>query len=549
MLVSYLRWQIPFLLAGLFLYALGTVPSLAQSDKFGGKLSYAETESVSEFNPYQRGEPRPASDRLYTLIYNGLVSYDYEREKVLPGLAEDWSVSPEVGPAETITFQLREDAEWHDGESFSPADVAFTYRYVVEVRAGSNLQATKRFASLVEGVSTNESENTVTFDLVESTSQPAQGFTGLWIIPEHKFNDSYLPLEDGTALGREPVGTGPYEFEDRNLDGNITLAPFEAYWDQSPYIQRTEMKRVLDPSTMATGAIGGSTQLIVETPPDQIGRLEQSGEFTLTSYQSLSFNAFAYNNNHPILGDRTVREALTHAVDRQSLLKEWHAGKGRVLGGPLVPGHPYYNSDIQPREHDPAAARRLLEEAGFNNQGADDTRQNSDGDELSFTLVTKKPKAAQSTRRQNVAESYISQLEEVGVDVELVNLQSDQYQRTVFRKKTFDIAWVKWEFDPSYSISGLFLSEENSPGGDNIVNYSNQKVDDLIRSFQQAEDSEARRSLMGRVQEIIHDDLPYTFLYTVDNYASIHYSVIYNRIDPYYFFSYYNEWYIDPALR
>jgi peptide/nickel transport system substrate-binding protein len=520
------------------------------SDKYGGRLTYAEKESVNEFNPYQLQEPRPASDRLFTLIYGTLVSYDYVREEVVPGLATDWTVSPKGAPAaERITFELREGVRWHDGEPFTTEDVSFTYQYLVGVRAGSNKQALKRFASLVDSVETDTEASTVTFHLVRPTPEPAQRFSSLWIIPEHKFNDKYVPKRKGKSLGENPVGTGPYQFVERKLNGDIELTAFKGYWGTGPYIADTGMRRVLDPSTMAIQAIGGSIQLIIETPPDQIGRLEQSGRFTLKNYQSLSFNAFGYNNNDPILGRRKVRRALTRAVDRKSLLEQWHANKGTVIGGPLVPGHPYYNPDVQPREHNPEKARTLLSEAGCKDRDGNGIRETADGEELRFQLMTLKPKAAQSTRRQNVAQSYASQLKEVGVEIEVVTRVKSNYLNSIFQKKNFDIAWIKWEFDPSYDISSLFLSGNNVSGGDNVVSYSNQKVDKLIRSFREATDPAAKRNYMYSIQEIIHEDVPYTFLYTIENFAAISLGVISTRIDPYYFFSYYNNWYIDPAIR
>jgi peptide/nickel transport system substrate-binding protein len=518
------------------------------SEKYGGSLNYAERESVNEFNPYQRQEPRPASDRLYTLIYETLVDYNYESEEVEPSLATDWTVSPKGAQTpEQITFELREDVRWHDGERFTAEDVAFTYRYVV--RASANEKAYKRFGGLIEAVRADADANTVTFDLVRPTPKPAQRFSSLWIIPEHKFDEKYVPEDEGQSLGRSPVGTGPYRFVERSLEGNVMITAFESYWGEGPFVAETELRPPLDPSTMANQTIAGNIQLIVETPPEQIGRLEQSGEVALKSYQSLSFNAFGYNNNHPILGLQVVRRALTRAVDRTSLLKEWYANKGRVIGGPLVPGHPYFNPDIQPREHDPERARTLLSEAGYEDRDGDGIRETVDGDELRFQLVTLKPKAAGSTRRQNVAQSYASQLEEVGVQIDVVSRVRSEYLELIFQKKDFDIAWVSWEFDPSYDISSLFRSRNNDAGGDNVVNYNNQKVDKLIRGFKEAGDPEAKRNYMYSIQEEIHDDVPYTFLYTIEKYAAIDLGLVYTRIDPYYFFQYYNSWYIEPGVR
>ena len=515
-------------------------------DKYGGAVTYAENESVSVFNPYQRKEARGTSDRLYTLIYDGLVSYDFEREASVPALAADWSPKGSVA-SETITFQLRDGVTWHDGEPLTVEDVVFTYNYILD--AGSSDEARAHMASLVDSVSANASNGTVTFHLRQRTPKPASRFAGLWIIPEHRFTDQMIPKSGQPSLKDEPLGTGPYRFEERKLNGNIRLSAFENYWGDRAYIGETRMKLVLDPTTMALQAQGESIQLLVETPPDQISRLEQTGDFKLESYQSLSFDAFAYNMTHPVLGKKRVRRAFTHAVDREGLLSNWYAGKGAVIGGPFVPGHPFYNPDVEPVEHDPATARQLLEEAGYRDRDGDGIRETEDGTDLAFRLVTLVKEAATSTVNQNVAESYASQLREIGVQVNVVNEVRAKYQETLFEERAFDIAWIRWEFDPIYDIASLFTTRTDRPGGDNIVSYSSQKVDNLIQEFKQADDPERRRQLMYRVQEIIAEDMPYTFLYTVANYASIQYAIVSTRIDPYYFFSYYDGWYISPDFR
>jgi peptide/nickel transport system substrate-binding protein len=309
------------------------------------------------------------------------------------------------------------------------------------------------------------------------------------------------------------------------------------------------MRRVLDPSTMVFRALGGNIELIVETPADQIARLEQAAEFNLEVYQSLSFNAFGYNNAHPILQEKQVRRALTHAVDRDEMLRNWYEDKGTVIGGPFVPGHPFYNPSVEPLAYDPAQARQLLSQAGYVDRDGDGIRETSAGEDVSFRLVTLIEEAATATVKQNVAESYVDYLREVGVRVEVVNQVKDKYLESVFRKKDFDIAWVKWEFDPSYDIASLFRTESNNPGGDNIVNYSNPKVDELLQEYVEADDPERRRQIMYNTQQIIAEDSPYTFLYTVDNYATMHFSIVSTRVDPYYFFSYYDSWYIAPDFR
>ena len=518
-----------------------TGPAQAQDgSKYGGAVTYAEGESVNVFNPYQVTEERGVSDRLFTLLYDSLVEYDFDSERTVPALATSWTPRGDA-PTDEITFQLR-DADWHDGEPFTADDVKFTFDYIQQ--AGSNADATQRVASLIESVEADWINSTVTFQLRREVPQVAQRFAGFWIIPEHRFNDQMLPA--GTPLRDEPVGTGPYQFIDRNLNGRIDLQAFEGYWEEdSPYIAETKLKRILDPTTMFQQAVGGGIQLIIETPPTQIGQLEASADFDLRVSPSLSFDAFAYDNAHPILGQKTVRRAFTYAVDRETILRNFYADKGTALGGPLVPDHPFFNPDVQPLPYDRARARQLLDQAGYRDRDGDGVRETQNGEPLSFEVVTLVEEAAVSPVNQNVAESYANALEAVGVEIEIVPQVKEEYLNTVFDGQDFEIAWVRWEFDPSYDISTLFMTG----GKDNITAYRNDQADRLFEAFQSADDPEARRSRIYDVQTILAEDMPYTFLYTVENYTAINLKIISGRIDPYYFFSYYDDWYIAPEFR
>lgn len=540
---------LPLLAAGLL--CLGPSPSEAfaqqssgqdSESKYGGRVSYAENSSVSVFNPYQLGEPSGVSDRLFSLMYEGLVHYDYQREKVVPVLANDWI----VGKKE-ITFYLRKDVQWHDGEPFTAEDVVFTFRYIL--KAGSNRSARRLAASLVQSVDQGPSQHIVTFQLNRTPSNIAREFSGFWVIPKHRFNDQMLPKDESTPLRDAPVGTGAYEFEEDLLDGSIKLTSFQDHWDGKAHIANTQMKRIFDPTTTFQQAKGGNIELIIETPPGQVGPLEETGRFTFEVSPSLSFDAFAYDNAHPVLGKRKVRRALTHAVDRRSLLENFYAGKGQVLGGPVVPQQGYYNPNVQTLKHNPEKARSLLKEAGYVDRDEDGTRETPDGTTLSFDVFTLVPEAASSTVNQNVAESYTSSLGKVGIEASIAPRPKEEYREIVFNEGDFNIAWVQWEFDPNYDIGPLFRSSETEQGGDNIVNYKNEKIDKKFEEFVREDDPERRRSLIYEVQKIISKDVPYTFLYSVEDYTAVHRRVVSTRIDPYYFFSYYDDWYIPSGYR
>lgn len=524
---------------------IGNTAAAQNEERYGGTLNYAENETAATLNPYQRTEARGVTDRLYTLLYSRLVTYDHQRGGLRPGLAKEWSASGSEA-VRRITFKLRDGVRWHDGESFTPSDVEFTYRYAVN--AGSNDEARANL-EIVESVETDLEENTVTFKFEQKVTDPAKRiFASIWIIPEHRFDRNLLPKDE--ELGSEPVGTGPYKFVDQKLDGSIDLEAFPEYWGGTgpggrPYIETTKMRVFQDPVTMVSATIANNIDLLVETPPDQIAKLQQRPQILLESYQSLSFDGFAYNTDSLILGNTKVRQAFTRALDREEMLTNWYAGKGSVIEGPVVPGSAYYNPDLEGLSHDPERARQILEKMEYVDRNGDGIRETPDGKELSFRLVTLKAGAATSTAKQSVAETYKDALGEIGVEITVDNQVKENYKQTVFENGKFEIAWIRWEFDPNYNFWGHFRSN----GSENVVNYENTKIDTLFQKFNSANDPQRRREYAQSAQRIISRDVPYTFLYTLQNYASINRSVIPTRIDPYYFFSYYDNWYMDPELR
>ena len=154
---------------------------------------------------------------------------------------------------------------------------------------------------------------------------------------------------------------------------------------------------------------------------------------------------------------------------------------------------------------------------------------------------------ASNTLNQRIATAFQNDLKNIDVEVELLNLTLDEYQKRVFTDNDYEITLVQWKFDPIYDISDLL--ETTAIGGNNIVRYSNPKVDQLFDQFDRAQDDEIRKGHMRDIQKMLRDDCPYTFLFNVYNFAGLSNSLAGYRIEPFYFFTYFLEWYIIPAFR
>jgi peptide/nickel transport system substrate-binding protein len=506
----------------------------------GGEMTYGEGEGIGKMNPYTQTASRGPSDRLFALIYEGLVRYDFDKDSVVALLADAW----EQRDPKHLIFNLRRNVTWHDGVPFTAWDVQFTLEFILR-RARPQIANTFEFIDSLRVMDD--------YHLLVTFKRPTPFVIALfdtWMIPRHLFDSAYLDRTDIPSLAAKPVGTGPYKFVTKTLDGHVSLAVNDKYWGTRANLESVLMRYIPDPTTLVQSALYESIKMVVETPPLDIAKLEISGKYKLLPYQSFTIHVFAYNCNNPVLKNPVVRRALTIAVNREDMLKQWYANKGAVLSGPFTQYSSYFNPRVQPLPYNPVEAKRLLETLGYKDNNSDGVRENPlDGKPLRFQLIIPVERVGGSTVIQNVAESYSNFLRAVGVQIQTTALSLDDYLRVMMEEHQFDIAWRTWTFDNSYDITDLFHSKENYPGGNNFISYGNAEVDKVIQFFQTKEDKQERRIAMQFLHQKLAEECPYTFLYTVDNYAAVHYSYTNVKIDPYYFFTYFPQWYIRSSFR
>jgi len=508
---------------------------------YGGDLPYGENVDPGALNPYDRLKPTDVTDHLFAMIYERLVRYDFYENKTYPVLAESWNLSPDNT---SITFILRQNTQWHDGTPFTSQDVKFTYDFIKSRRRQSvNYYKTKSIDFIKEVKIIDDYKIQFIFNEPESEVTPRFDF---WIIPKHRFTDDLLNKNDRKGnLSVFPIGTGPYKFHGQALNKNIRISVNNNYWNKKGHIKRVEMHHIADRTSMINRLINGGIKLVIETPPKELTRVENAGDYNTEAYTSFRIHAFAYNNKNEFLKYRKVRQAMTYATNRIHLLNEWYNGKGEVLFGPVVSAHPYYNDNLAPRPFDINTAKNLLDQAGFKDSNNDNVRESPDtGKNMEFELIYPSSTVASETETQSVIESFANWMKDIGIIIIQKPLIMDKYLDQSFKNQDFDIVWIQWTFDNSYDITSLFHSNETEPGDDNFINYKNDQVDALINEYFNSNDKELRRACINSIQKILNKDCPYTFLYNIDNYASIHYSYQNVRIEPYYFFTFLPEWYI-----
>ncbi len=521
------------------IFMLSLLPLSAVVAQEGGQtLIYGEYGSPTRLVPILANDG--ISIRLIELIYGSLVYYDMDGE-IRGDLAESWEVSKDL---KTITFYLRKDVYWHPmpGENaprpFKATDIVKTFNVMMHPETVTSLQARYNFIDYPKQID----DYTVQFKL----KKPMLGVLGRFtfkIVPAFMLeNISYLKGDENLLLYKHPIGTGPYRFiSQEGAASEIVLEAYGNYHLGPVTIKKIIMRPFADQNIITQTLLYGGIDMEIRVPPRDIGEIQGDARYELYPYSTLSYSFFGYNLRNPVLAIKEVRKAISFAINRQEMLDSFFEGKGQLVSGPFAPGSWAYNLDVRPVPYSPEEANKLLDRAGFTEKGKGGVRKRGSYS-LTFQMVVPISKENETTKR--VILSFQNYLKAVGISIDIKWLEWKAWTEAVFVKYDFDIIYADWLFDDSFDISSLFHSREIGPGKNNFGAYRNPGVDALIDEANTTLDIEKKRTIYRKLHEVLAEDAPYTYLWTLTNYAAYNRRVRRVDIHPTRFFTYVKDWYI-----
>ena len=500
----------------------------------GGRLAYGEYGRPATLDPITSNDM--VGLRLTELLFNGLVTFS-PRNDVVPDLAESWEVSPDN---RTYTFRLRDDARWHGLGALSADDVVGTLDVIRHPRTLTPLKAPYELISDVRKID----DRTIEIDLKRPIVN-ALGRLSFKIVPTSALKRPDFLSRDDPFVQR-PIGTGAFRLKRVTAEGDVVMVANEEYHKGRPHLDEIVLKPFADKNVLTQSLMFRATDMIVEVNPRDIAQIEGDSRFVLYPYNALSYTFFGHNHRNPHLAKKEVRKAISKAINRQEMLDSFYAGRGTLITGPFAPGSWAYNLDVKPLAYDPGGAQRLLESAGYT-AGRDGYFRDENGVPLAFRLKIPIEKENETVKR--VVLAFQSYLKRVGIKVELEFREWQAWKQDVFVDHDFDIILASWAFDDSADISTLFHSKETSAWRNNFVAYSNPEVDALIVEAKTTLDREKQRTINRRLHEVLAAEQPYTFLWTITNFAAVHRKVRHVELQPFKFFTFADTWYIPEEER
>ncbi|MDR0882104.1 MAG: peptide-binding protein [Candidatus Adiutrix sp.] len=478
--------------------------------------------------------PALASDSssadIISKVYNGLLKLDKDLN-IVPDLAESLEIADD---GLTLTFHLRRDVRWHDGQPFTSRDALFTYELMIDPNTPT------AYAEAYRQVKSAEAPDDYT--LIVKYDRPLARALSSWsldLMPAHLLKGRPL---DGHPQARHPIGTGPYKFESWVSGQRFTLVANDDYFDGRPHLDRLLYRIIPDLSAQMMELMSGGIDTMGLTPDqyeEKKGDRSFTANFNVFRYQSFAYTYLGFNLKDPHFQDVRVRQAISYALDQAELIEGVLLGFGHPANGPFKPDMWACNQNIKPYPYDPARAKALLAEAGWRDTNGDGLLD-KDGQPFQFTILTNQGNKV----REQTGLIIQARLAAIGIKVNLRIVEWAAFLKEYLDKRNFEAVVMGWTIPSDPDLYDVWHSSKTRPGELNFISYQNEEVDRLIDQARFTLDRETRKKAYDRIQEIFHEEAPYVFLYVPDALPVISSRVIGPEVGPGGLGHNFNDWYV-----
>ncbi len=502
----------------------------------------ATTNDMTTVNPFKAIES-PEYEVL-SLNYDLLLNFAKVDLGPSPGLAESWSKSDD---GLTWTFNMRPGMTWQDGEPITGADVAFTFSKIVEYKLGTSLD----YLPYSDVDSFQGDDTTFTWTTEVPTVAPEIP-PWIYIVPEHIWSEFDKEGFRKWAFdpASPPIGSGPFQMTEWDEGQSWTLTANPNYWGGAPKIDEYVVKRYNNEDAMVTALKNGEIDYLSGIGPDLFDSLNgQQGIKTwvgpATGFAQFSMNACDLSTTvaeycadtgttgHPALLDPAVRQAISHAIDRQTLVDRILGGYG-APGATIVPPFASYWHYAPTAEEtfafDIVKANEILDTAGYADTNGNGTREvPGGGDELEFRFILR----SEDEQAPDLGRFISGWLSEIGISTK-TEVLTDGKLINAWYANDYDLYIWGWGPDPDPDfILSTFTSGQCGSWSDTC--YSNAEYDALYDSQQTATTREERQAIIHEMQQIIYRDVPEVVLYydqSLEAYRSDRWTGLEENISP-----------------
>lgn len=427
-------------------------------------LVYCSEGSPEGFNPafYTAGTTFDASSKP---LYNGLVMFERGTTKVVPALAKSWEISKD---GLTYTFHLRTGVKFHTTKNFKPTrdfdadDVLFSidrqwkadnpfhkvsggsFAYFEDMGMPGMLKS-------VEAVDKHTVRITLSHPEAPFLADLAMDFASIF---SKEYADKMMKAGTPEKIDLEPVGTGPFQLESYQKDATIRYKANPHYWAGKAKIDNLIFAITPDASVRYAKLKANECQIMAYPNPADLDAMKKEKDLRVMSAPGLNIGYLAFNTEKKPFTDVRVRQALNMAVNKKAIVEAIFHGSGQVAKNPIPPTMWSYNNAVKDYPYDPAAAKKLLAEAGFANGFETDL----------WAMPVQRPYNPNAKR---MAELIQADWAKVGVKAKIVSYEWGEYLKRARagEQQTILLGWTGDNGDPDnflYTLLSCDASKKSS---------------------------------------------------------------------------------------
>lgn len=442
-------------------------------------------------------------------IFNSLLKYDKNLE--LTGeLAQSWNISSDQ---RTITFHLKPNLKWADGEPLTSSDVMFTWQTV------TNDNTRTPYGADYKLVIKAETPDNITFRVTyaQPYAPALDSWSGLHILPKHLLQNQDI---NTTSFARNPVGSHYYKLDQWKSGESISLSRNENATQGQANIDRLISRIIPDRAAqfleLMADNIDSMSLNSIQYARIFPARPDLNEKFSLYKELGNSYTYLGFNLKHKPFDDIRVRKAINYAIDKQEIIDGVLLGLGLPVASPYKPGTRWSNPKLKPYAYNPQRAIELLKAAGFEDHDGDGILD-KDGMPLAFEILTN-----QNKEREMSAVLIQRRLKEIGIDVKIRVVEWATFISRFIKTGDFNVVLLGWGLGVEPDQYNIWHSSQQAPGQFNFIGYQNKKVDHLLEKGRLELNPDKRMKIYHDFAEILLEDSPIVYLYAGYGLPTMH---------------------------
>ena len=451
-------------------------------DRYGGSIVVGVQQDIDSLDPHKA--TAAGTKEIIFNIFEGLVKPD-ENGNLINAVASDYTISED---GLVYTFTLRDNVKFHNGNVVTAEDVKYSLERVSGLLDGTPLIST---LSTIKSVDILD-EKTVQVTVENANTELIYSFVA-----------AIIPAGSGEDAGADPIGTGPFSFVSYKPQEGIVLAKNPDYWQEGlPYLDQVEFKIINSADTALLELQGGTIDFYAYLTDSQAQALQ--GSHQVISSPTNMVQALFLNNAVEPLNDVRVRQAISYALDKESINDFVGGGNGTLLSSAMLPTLKEYYVDLNDTYGTTAnveKAKELMADAGY-----------ADGFDMEIAIVSTYEFHMQT------GEVIVEQLKEIGINATIKGMENSSWLDEVYNGRQFDATITALTCDMT---PGYLMNRFQTDSSKNFINFQSAEYDEIYAKAQAALDPDEKAGYYKELQKILCDEAGSVFIQAPANQTAI----------------------------